>query len=386
VRPPLIVVLCAVSFVNTFSIGAFPSLLPEVARSAGFADWQLGLFAGAFGFARMVADLPVGMFIVRHLRAGFIGGPVMFLLGVAVLSLADSFWMLFLGRALMGMGHALNMVSGLTAILHAYATRRLPVALNAFEFSAMLGLLGGAGLSALLPTAFAWKAVLLSACAPQLLGFALLPIVLRGLPRHFEATGTPASAGRSSSAAGLVFLTFAAGCVTAVAYSSVDQLALPMRGSREFGLDRAGIARLFMVMMACDIAALIPLGVLADRKSPVRVLAGVALALAAGSSLISFAPLPGVVCGAALFGLGMAGWMIPLSILRRQTAPARVAWRTAVYRVGVDGGMFAGPLLGGVLAGRHLPVVALALVVIAAALLRADRVRAAAAEPLQYPS
>ena len=65
--PPLIVLLCAVSFLTTFSIGAFPSLLPEVARSARLPDWQLGLFAGAFGFARMVADLPVGLFIFRHL-------------------------------------------------------------------------------------------------------------------------------------------------------------------------------------------------------------------------------------------------------------------------------------------------------------------------------
>ena len=37
-RPPLIVILCAASFVNTFSIGAFPSLLPEIARSGGLPE------------------------------------------------------------------------------------------------------------------------------------------------------------------------------------------------------------------------------------------------------------------------------------------------------------------------------------------------------------
>jgi hypothetical protein len=50
----------------------------------------------------------------------------------------------------------------------------------------------------------------------------------------------------------------------------------------------------------------------------------------------------------------MAGWMIPLSVLRRQTPPARVAWRTAVYRVGVDGGMFVGPLVSGFVGAGHL--------------------------------
>jgi MFS family permease len=380
--------LCAASFVNTFSIGAFPSLLPEIARSAGLADWQLGIFAGAFGFARMVADLPAGLFIVRHLRASFIAGPITFVVGVLVLGQADSFGGLCAGRALMGVGHALNMVSGLTAILHAYATRRLPVALNAFEFSAMLGLLGGAGLSALLPKAFAWKTVLLSACTPHLLAFALLPAVLAGLPRRFEFPATMASTAGVTGArrtGGLVFLAFAAGSAVAISYSSVEQLELPVRGSREFGLDRAGIARLFMVMMACDIAALIPVGILADRTGSVRVLAAVAFTLAAGSMLIAVAPLPGVVVGVVLFGLGMAGWMIPLSVLRRETPPARVAWRTAVYRVGVDGGMFAGPFLGGLSGGRHLPVVALALAIIGAALLRAERVKAPGLEPVQYP-
>jgi len=379
--------LCAASFVNTFSIGALPSLLPEIARSAGLADWQLGIFAGAFGFARMVADLPIGLFIVRHLRASFIAGPVAFGAGVLVLSVADSFAGLFAGRALMGVGHALNMVSGLTAILQTYATRRLGVALNAFEFSAMVGLLGGAGLSALLPNTFDWKAVLLTACVPQLFAFALLPLVLARLPRRFESSGMPAVSPATSPSRrrGIVFLAFAAGCITALAYSSVEQLELPIRGSREFGLDRAGIARLFMLMMACDIVALLPLGILADRTGSIRVVAGVMLSLAAGSLLITFAPLPGVTAGVVLFGLGMAGWMIPLSVLRRETPPGRVAWRTAVYRVGVDAGLFAGPFLGGLFAGRHLVAVALALVVIGVALLRVERVGEPALHPVQYP-
>ena len=102
-------------------------------------------------------------------------------------------------------------------------------------------------------------------------------------------------------------------------------------------------------------------------------LAGVAFSLALGSALIAFAPFSGVVCGVVFFGIGMAGWMIPLSVLRRETAPSQVALRTAVYRMVVDAGMFAGPLLGGLLAGRHLIVAAAALVIVGVALLRAER-------------
>ena len=373
-RPPLIVLICAATFANTCSIGAFPSLLPDIAREGALPDWQLGLFAGTFGFARMVADLPAGVFIARRLSQALVAGSVALVAGTLTIAAADGFPLLFAGRALMGVGHALSMVAGLTAILHAHATRRLSVALNASEFSAMTGLLSGAGLVAILPASLSWKAVFLTACAPQVCALALLPAIVRAVPRRFEqraVSGTTAASARG----GPVTLAFAAGAVVAVTYSSVEQLVIPVRGSREFGLDRAGIARLFMLMQACDIAALLPLGVLADRAGSGRVLAGVTLTLAVGSMLIGFGPLPGLTAGSVLFGLGMAGWMLPLSVLRRETPPSLIAWRTALYRVGVDGGLFLGPVIGGLVANRHLAVAAVALAIISVGLLVSDRRR-----------
>jgi MFS family permease len=75
------------------------------------------------------------------------------------------------------------------------------------------------------------------------------------------------------------------------------------------------------------------------------------LVLGAGVALISFSGLTVAYVGAALFGLGMAGWMLPLGVLRRETPPAQIAWWTSLYRVGVDGGLFLGPFLSGLLAG-----------------------------------
>jgi len=39
--------------------------------------------------------------------------------------------------------------------------------------------------------------------------------------------------------------------------------------------------------------------------------------------------------------------MLPLSILRRETPASQVAWRTALFRVFLDLGIFLGPLLSG---------------------------------------
>ncbi|HEU5320329.1 MAG TPA: hypothetical protein VFX28_05980, partial [Methylomirabilota bacterium] len=135
---------------NTFSIGAFPALLPEIGTVAGLPDWQLGTLAGAFGLARMAANVPVGLFLTRHLPRALVLAPVFLLAGAALLAVGGGFSTLLAGRILMGIGHTLGMLGGLTAILRYRARGALASSLNALELSAMVGMLGGVGLVALL--------------------------------------------------------------------------------------------------------------------------------------------------------------------------------------------------------------------------------------------
>src|SRR3989442_15362872 len=71
---------------------------------------------------------------------------------------------------------------------------------------------------------------------------------------------------------------------------------------------------------------------------------------------MGFGPLPLVVAGCVVFGLSMAGWMLPVGLLRAATPAAQVAWRTARFRVFVDGGMFLGPVASGLLGAAHARV------------------------------
>ena len=363
---------------NTVSIGAFPALLPEMGAAAGLADWQLGAVAGAFGFARMLLDVPSGLFMTHHLARALRLGPIVMLAGAALIGTGGSFGVLLLGRALMGAGHTLATLGGLTAILRHHAGPGLASALAATEFAAMLGVLAGAGLVAVLPRAVAWNGALLIASAPVLITLSLLPALLRALPRADGAGPRPlfarsaeASAGASPPPAAAVLpwlglLAGTAGAAIAVCYATVDQFVIPVRGSREFALDRAGIAGLLMLSQLVDIAAVLPLGALADRRGAPLVLGGVVLLMATGVGLVAFGTLPLMVAGCVLFGFAMAGWTLPLTILRSVTPPTQVAWRTALYRVAVDGGMCLGPLVAGVLTARHggaLPAVMIVVLV-----------------------
>lgn len=389
IAPSLLAPLCVISAANTFSIGGFPALLPEMSSVAGLADWELGIVTGVFGFARMVSDIPAGLFITRHLRRALLAAPVALVAGILCLGTGGPLWVLVLGRGLMGVGHTLGMLAGLTAILRYSAAAGLGSALNAYEFSAMLGMLGGVVLVGALPATLPWNLVLIATCAPQIVGILALPLALAALDRERRAgppggaaeaipLPAPSPAGRARAGGGsvppLTVLAFAAGATIALTYTTVEQFVLPLRGSREFGLERAGVARLLMTTQVADILALLPVGFLADRRGAGHMLGLVLLAFATGALLIGFGPLWLVVLGCALFGLGMAGWMLPLGLLRAETSRERIGWLTALYRVSVDAGMFLGPFLSGFLGATRagiLPVLfAVAMIAMAVRLLR----------------
>lgn len=368
------VLLCLVVFASTVCVGAFGPLLPEIARAQGLPDWQLGILAGSFGFARMAADLPAGALATRHLATSLTLAPITLLAGMLLLSTAGPFPVLVLGRLLTGLAHTLVMVGSLTAVLQDREGPRASMRLNTLEFAGMLGVLGGLTLVGLLPERWPWNLTLLTAAGPVVVSLAGTLVLTRFFPGHLvsapppasraAAKGTPPSI-RAAPLPPIVHLMFALGVVMALAWSAVSQFVIPLRGTREFGLDRAGISGLLSLAQLVDLIVLLPVGWLADRIGRLPVLTAVAVTLGLGLLAVGLGALPLLVVGCALFGLGMAGWMLPLGVIREHTDVTRLGWRTGVYRVGVDGAIFLGPLICGVLGETHTPIF-IALVGVAA--------------------
>jgi MFS family permease len=380
---PLIVSLCVMMGAYTFCVGSIPVLIPEMGAALALADWQLGVIGGAFGFARMLTDIPAGLLVTHHVRRAVLAAPVFMLIGAGfVASGGAGFGWLVLGQVSMSIGYTLANLATVTIILRQTARTRLARALNAFEFSAMIALLGAVTVIGLLPRALPWNIAFLVGCAAMVVGVVALRGVLTQLaptdptrPWFARLTAEPAAL---RDGLPTVVVAFIAGAAVAVTYTTMSAFVIPLRGSREFGLERAGIAHLLMLVQACDIVALLPVGALADARGARRVLVVVLVMLAAAIGLISFGTLPHVVAGCVFFGLGMAGWMLPLNLLRSATPTAQVAWRTAIYRVCVDGGMFLGPFLSGVFAASYpalIPRTLAALLVALAALLLLRRTR-----------
>ena len=97
-------------------MGAFSPLLPEIGRAGALADWQLGVVAGALGFARMATAVPAGWLAGRYLGTSLCASPVIMLIGTALLASSSSFSALVLGRLILGFAYTLCTVSGLIAL------------------------------------------------------------------------------------------------------------------------------------------------------------------------------------------------------------------------------------------------------------------------------
>src|SRR5882672_8724228 len=115
------------------------------------ANWQIGVLASAFGFARMAAAMPTGAFVARRLGTALVAAPLVLISGLLLLVSGGPFWVLVAGRLLLGVAHTLAMVGGLTAILVEERGRNASVALNVSVFAGMLGIRGGPAGVALAP-------------------------------------------------------------------------------------------------------------------------------------------------------------------------------------------------------------------------------------------
>ena len=347
--------LSVLLFCNTFGLGGFNPLLPEIARTQGMANWQIGLLASAFGFARMAAAMPTGAFVGRRLGTALAAAPLVLISGLLLLVSGGPFWVLVAGRLLLGVAHTLAMVGGLSAILIDERGRNASVRLNVFEFAGMLGILGGLGTVALIPAAWGWKLSLLIGSAPVVIPLLLTRAMRRAFPSapFFERVVAPAersiTARQRPGSKSVIALMFGVGIIFALGWSGVSQFVVPIRGARDFGLSRTGISWLLAAAQSLDLLVLLPVGRLADRVGRGLVLGMVAVILGFGAIGVGLGSFVWFAFGCICLGLALAGWMLPLGVIREHTPLARLAWTTGAYRVGVDGASFLGPFICGFL-------------------------------------
>src|SRR4030095_10913786 len=139
---------------------------------------------------------------------------------------SGSFALLVLGRLILGLAHTLGTVGGLIAVLLDDRGPGASMRLNVFEFSAMIGVLGGLGLVGALPGDLGWNVSLLLASSPLLLVLAAIPMIRRRFPDGAipQDAAAPRESGgaRAGGMSVTLWTMFLVGVVLALSWSSVS--------------------------------------------------------------------------------------------------------------------------------------------------------------------
>jgi MFS family permease len=75
-----------------------------------------------------------------------------------------------------------------------------------------------------------------------------------------------------------------------------------------------------------DLVALLPVGWLADGLGRTPVLGFAIVVLGLGTAAVGLGSFPWFVAGCACFGFGLAGWMLPVGVIREHTRAEHLAW------------------------------------------------------------
>ena len=180
--------LCLVGLVDAVDRGVLPGVLPAIQRDLGISDAQAGLLNTALVVATVLLAVPGGVLSDRRDRRWLIGGVLMlWSAATAMASAVQTFWQLFVLRAALGAGDAVNEPAVQSLVADYY---RPEVRGRAYAFQRVVPTVGtglGLGLGAALGAAFGWRVAVLAVAIPGITVALLvrrLPLPPRGASEH----------------------------------------------------------------------------------------------------------------------------------------------------------------------------------------------------------
>ncbi|MBT8116309.1 MAG: MFS transporter [Gammaproteobacteria bacterium] len=322
----------------------------------GVTPTLTGLAIGIYGVTQALLQIPAGLLSDRIGRKPvIIGGLLVFALGSVMAALADSIWLIILGRALQGAGAIAAAIMALAADLTREQHRIKTMALIGMSIglSFALALILGPVLNNLVgvPGIFALTAVLALGGVLVVLFVVPRPAALR---IHREAEAVPAQFGRILTHGQLLRLDAGIFILHAILTGSFVVLPLILRD--EAAVLAADHWKIYLPVLVCSVAAMIPLIILAERKGHTRAvfLAAIGLLMTALAGLYALpVSVVSVVAMLLVFftAFNLLEAMLPSLISRVAPVDCR-GTAMGFYSSAQFMGAFAGGVMAGWLQGQ----------------------------------
>lgn len=353
-RYPQLLMLCVATAIIMLGQGVTSPILPLYARSFGVSTASVGLTIAAFGLARMILNIPVGLLSDRFgRRLILIGGPLIVAIGSILSATAGDLYQLLLWRFLAGAGSAMYM-TGAAAYLTDIAdpgSRARMMGLN--QGSLLTGTSLGPAVGGLIAeftdfrAPFIFVGALAGVCA--LWAHRSIP-ESHGAVARVEASAGGTGRGRLRDSLQLAtytpFLLISLVTLgTFMTRTGGRQTILPLLGADEFGLSPGSLGLLFTLMSVLNLLAVPFAGTYADRWGrkavivPASALTCLSLVMFALAPTVWFLVLASLVQG---IGTGFAG-PAPAAYAADVAPQTSRGFAMGLYRTYGDVGFVIGP-------------------------------------------
>lgn len=325
----------------------------------GFSPIWIGLAIGAYGLTQAILQIPMGMLSDRFGRRRIIVfGLILFAIGSVIAAMAESVYMVTLGRAIQGTGAIASAVLALAADLTRDEQRPKVMAVigMCIGMSFALALVFGPMLTEAFGLSGLFWITALFALAGIVVVFTLVPTAVNKAPRT-ETVAVPALLGKLIRHPQLVRLDFGVLILhlmmTAV-FVSLPQMLI------DTGMDAQEHWQLYLPVLVGSFFLMVPFIIIAAKKAKERemfIAAIIGLSISLIGLYFSSGSLTAIVCMVLLFFVAFNYLEASLpALVSRITPPGHKGSAMGIYSSSQFFGAFLGGIIGGFVAGMSDPL------------------------------
>ncbi len=373
-----LLVICGSTVLVMAGQGVIGPVLPLFARDFNISTAVVGLTFTAFGLARLLLNIPAGIWADRKGRRFLlVGGPLITAIGMVGSGLSPTIWVLLGWRLVAGAGSALYMTGAQIYLIDIAAPEERGRYIATNQGALLVGVSAGPAIGGLVADSYGLRAPFLVVGAAALFtavySWLRLPETLdrsaaaaaraksEEADRSIDAVDSDVGAGSDGKKSRRTDLGFfrsrqfvAVGLISMSIFSirGSRQSLIPLYSSDEFGLTTAQIGLIFTGLGVVGLLLIAPAGWLADNagRKPVIVSAGYFASI--GVAAAAFAPTTGWFIAGLLFsaiGTSVSG-PAPAAFVA-DIAPEHLRGSAmGSYRTWGDLGIVLSPPLSGALA------------------------------------
>jgi MFS transporter, DHA1 family, multidrug resistance protein len=345
--------LYIIAFTVQLGMGVVAPILPDLMQEFTLAAWQAGMVVTMFGLARLLVDLPLGVFLDKVDRTvALVIGTFLIVAGSIVCGLAQEYNVLLAARFVTGTGAAMCTVTTLFSISRAAGATSRGRTIGTYQAAVIGGNTFGPTLGGMAAVVGNWRASFFFCAATGVLAMALALFVSRSgrlkLPKASPKSDHQLSPTPAEEKDGIAWNLLAINFTTFMIFFNVSGFRnsmVPIFGGNVLGIGAGTLGILLGGSALIRFFVTLFSGFASDRYGRKVILIPGILLMAAGTiGFTTVGSFVGYVLFLGVHSLGGFGNSVPTTMVVDAVPPRRVAMAIGVNRFVADAGVLLGPV------------------------------------------